>query len=58
MNYEKTCFMSMKARRKNSNQQLKMKEINLTQRSSLKYLGIELDENLKFGEHIKNFAQN
>ena len=58
MNYEKTCFMSMKARRKNSKQQINMKEINLTERSSLKYLGIELDDNLNFGEHIKAFAQN
>ena len=33
-----------------------MKKINLTQRSSLKYLGIELDDNLNFGEHIKNFC--
>ena len=54
MNYEKTCFMSLKARRKKLKQQIKMKEINLTQRSSLKYLGIELDDNLNFGEHIKN----
>ena len=56
MNYGKTCFMSMKAIRKNSKQQIKMKEINLTQRSSLKYLGIELDDNLNFGEHIKNLC--
>ena len=48
--------MSMKARRKNSKQQLKMKEINLTERSSLKYLGIELDENLNFGEHIRKLC--
>ena len=54
MKYEKTCFMNMKARRKSSQQQIKMKEINLTQRSSLKYLGIELDDNLNFGDHIKN----
>ena len=33
-----------------------MKEINLTQRSSLKNLGIELDDNLNFGEHIKNLC--
>ena len=46
--------MNMKARRKSSQQQTKMKEINLTQRSSLKYLGIELDDNLNFGDHIKN----
>ena len=57
MNYEKTCFMSMKARQKNSKQDIEMKEINLTQRSSLKYC-IELDDNLNFGEHIKTFAQN
>ena len=44
----------MKARRRSSQQQKKMKEINLTERSSLKYLGIELDDNLNFGEHIKN----
>ena len=48
--------MSMKARRKNSKQQIKMKEINLTQRSSLKYLGIELDDNLNIGDHIKNLC--
>ena len=58
MNYGKTCFMSMKARRKNSKQQIKMKEINLTQRSSLKYLGIELDDNLNFATILKTFAQN
>ena len=45
MNYEKTCFMNMKIRRKSSQQQIKMKDINLRQRSSLKYLGIELDDN-------------
>ena len=56
MNNEKTCFMSMKARRKNTKQQIKMKEINLTQRSPLKHLGIKLDDNLNFGEHIKNFC--
>ena len=55
MNYEKTCF-NMKARRKSSQQQIKIKEINLTQRSSLKYLGIDLDDNLNFGDHIKNLC--
>ena len=54
MNYEKNCLMNMKARRKSSQQQTKMKEKNLTRRSSLKYLGIELDDNLNFGDHIKN----
>ena len=33
-----------------------MKEINLTQRSSLEYLGIELDDNLNFGENIENLC--
>ena len=56
MNYEKTCFMNVKARYKSSQQQLTMIEINLTQRSSLKYLGIELDDNLNFGDHIKNLC--
>ena len=46
----------MKARRRNSKQQLKMKEINLTQRSSLKDLGIVLDDNLNFGDHIKSLC--
>ena len=50
--------MNMKARSRSSQQQLKMKEIDLTQRSSLEYLGIELDDNLNFGNHIqKTFAQ-
>ena len=31
MNYEKTCFMNMKARWKSSQQQITMKELNLTQ---------------------------
>ena len=52
MNYEKSCCMNMKGRRKSSQQQTKIK--NLTQRSSLKYLGIELDDNLNFGAHIEN----
>ena len=56
MNYEKTFLMSTKARRKNSKPQIKMKEINLTQRSSLNNLCIELDDNLNFGEHIKNLC--
>ena len=33
-----------------------IKEVNLTQRSSLKYLGTELDDNLNFGDHIKNLC--
>ena len=56
INYERTCFMNIKARRENSKQQIMMKEINLTQRSSLKYLGIVLDGNLNFGDHIKNLC--
>ena len=56
MNYEKTCSMNMKTRRKNSKQQIKLKEINLTQRSSMKYLGIVLDDNLNFGDPIKKLC--
>ena len=56
MNYKKTCFMNKRARRRSSQQQLKIKETNLTQGSSLKYLGIELDENLNFGDHIKSLC--
>ena len=56
MNYKKTCFVNMKARRRSSQQQIKTKKINLTQKPSLKYLGIELDENLNFGDHIKNLC--
>ena len=41
----------MKARRRSSQQQIKIKEIKLKQRA---YLGIELDDNLNFGDHIKN----
>ena len=33
MNYDKTCFMNMKVRRRSSQKQIKIKEINLTQRS-------------------------
>ena len=58
MNYEKTSIMNMKARRKSSQRQKKMKEINLTEISSLKYLSIELDDNVNFGDHIKTVAQN
>ena len=50
MNYEKTCLKNMKAREKSSQQQLEIKENNLTQKASLKYLGIELNDNLNFGE--------
>ena len=46
----------MTARQKNSQQQIKMKEINLTQRLSLKNLGLVLDDNLNFGDHIKNIC--
>ena len=56
MNYKNSCLLNMKARRKNSQQQIKMKNINLTQRSSLKYLGIKLDDNLNFGDHIKKLC--
>ena len=33
-----------------------MKEMNPTKRSSLKYLRIELDDNLNFGELIKKIC--
>ena len=56
MNCEKACFMNMKARRRSPQEQIKIKEINLTQRSSLKNLGIKLDDNLNFGDHIKNLC--
>ena len=56
MNYEKTCFMNMKARRRSLQEQIKIKELNLTQRSSLKYLGLESDDNLKFCDHTKNLC--
>ena len=56
MNYGETCFMNMKTRRRISQQQIKIKETNLKQKSSLKYFGIELDDNLNFGEHIKNLG--
>ena len=56
MNYRKTCFMEMKARRISTLQQIKTKEINLTQRSSLKFLGIEPDDNLNFGDHFNYFC--
>ena len=46
----------MKPRPKKSERQLMIKEKNLMEKSSLKYSGMELDDNLKFGEHIKNLC--
>ena len=53
MNYEKTCFMNMKARRRISQHQIKIKKIKLAQRSSLKFLGIEIIES--YYTHQKNY---
>ena len=51
MNYKKYALWTWK-KTKSSLQQQMIKE-NLTQKSSLKYRGTNLDDNLNFGENIK-----
>ena len=52
LNLEKTHLVNLNAKRKSSQQEIILQNDVISQKTSLKYLGVHIDEKLNFNRHI------